>query len=160
MALYLKVRGSTRQVADTRKCGTCTKCCEGWLRATINGVEMSPGKPCYLLEIGRGCSDYENRPESPCKTFVCAWLEDLQIPDEFKPERCNVILVFEEVEGIPFLGAYRAPDNPSAELVTWLVAVARNSVNNIFWEIGDAAYWMGSKEFVEAMQKHNTSPKK
>ena len=57
-----------------RQCGTCTKCCEGHLVGTINGKEMYPGKPCYLLQIGKGCSDYENRPEEPCKAFNCQWI--------------------------------------------------------------------------------------
>src|SRR6266853_1451403 len=44
-----------------RQCGTCTVCCDGWVKGTIFGHEMKPGLPCHFR--GEGCcSIYERRP--------------------------------------------------------------------------------------------------
>ena len=37
----------------TRQCGTCTACCDGWVKGTILGHEMKPGQPCHFR--GEGC---------------------------------------------------------------------------------------------------------
>ena len=39
-------------MAVKKECGTCTKCCEGWLGANIKGHEMYPGKPCFVAYSG------------------------------------------------------------------------------------------------------------
>ena len=49
-------------VVEGRSCDGCTKCCEGYLAGEIQGKQMGFGKPCFLVEIGKGCNDYENRP--------------------------------------------------------------------------------------------------
>src|SRR5256885_5303722 len=57
-----------------RQCGSCTACCDGWVKGTILGHEMKPGQPCHFR--GEGCcSIYERRPVDPCRNFVCGWLQ-------------------------------------------------------------------------------------
>lgn len=34
---------------------------------------MYPGKPCHFVS-DVGCRIYEQRPVSPCRKFVCAWV--------------------------------------------------------------------------------------
>ena len=70
----------------TRSCGTCTKCCEGWLEGDAHGHVFKPGTPCYFLIQNKGCTIYSDRPEHPCKSFKCVWLADESIPDWIKPE--------------------------------------------------------------------------
>jgi len=54
-----------------RQCGTCTACCDGWVKGTILGHEMKPGQPCHFR--GEGCCTiYERRPVDPCRNFICA----------------------------------------------------------------------------------------
>ncbi|HEY5682465.1 MAG TPA: SEC-C metal-binding domain-containing protein, partial [Sulfuricaulis sp.] len=55
---YKKCCGSSQQQTATdtssvepttaaeRHCGTCTACCDGWVRMNIRGHEVYPGKPC------------------------------------------------------------------------------------------------------------------
>lgn len=74
-----------------RSCGTCTKCCEGWLYAEINDQAIYPGKPC--THLAGNCTIYKKRPETPCKAFVCEWLADTSIPEWMKPDKSQVILI-------------------------------------------------------------------
>ena len=73
-----------------KSCGTCTKCCEGWLAATIHGKEVKVGSPCQYVSLD-GCSIYADRPVNPCVKFKCLWLVDKEVPDWVKPENSGVI---------------------------------------------------------------------
>jgi len=64
------LRGRT----ERGSCGTCTACCDGWVKGTILGHEMKPGQPCHFR--GEGCCTiYERRPVDPCRNFICGWLQ-------------------------------------------------------------------------------------
>ena len=79
-------------VVEGRSCDGCTKCCEGYLTGEIQGKQMGLGQPCFLVQIGKGCNDYENRPEFPCKAFQCEWLINESIPENLKPSFSNLII--------------------------------------------------------------------
>lgn len=102
-----------------RECGSCTKCCEGWLMGQINLRTMYPGKPCYLVEIGIGCKDYENRPTHPCKIFSCAWLTNSEIPNKYKPEACGVIITIGFHKKSKVINLIPAPNDPSEDMINW-----------------------------------------
>ena len=42
------------QAESARSCGTCTACCDGWLRIEVRGHQVRPGKPCPF-RIQHGC---------------------------------------------------------------------------------------------------------
>ena len=138
----------------TKECGTCTKCCEGYLHANIRGHEMSKGKPCIFVEIGKGCKEYDKRPYDPCKTFSCGWKSIEEMPDEFKPEISGVIVSWQKTEkySIRYLKIHRAPSNPTVEILTWVLVYCLSKGYNLVWEIDDKTYYMGSKPFCEAME--------
>jgi len=74
-----------------RECGDCTACCEGWL--PDESLDMYAGQPCKH-RIQGGCSIYSDRPENPCKTFRCAWLdEEATFPEEMRPDLCGAIVL-------------------------------------------------------------------
>lgn len=75
-----------------KQCGECQACCEGWLRAEIWGMEMSPGNPCYFLnKLEHGCGIYKDRP-TVCSRFLCCF-KDVDAADEsFRPDKCGFIL--------------------------------------------------------------------
>ena len=74
-----------------RSCGSCTACCEGWLRA--EKLDMQPGRPCQHC-TKQGCAIYPDRPEDPCARFECGWLQDeSRFPDELRPDRSGVIVL-------------------------------------------------------------------
>lgn len=68
-----------------RTCGTCTMCCKVLY---ITDFAKPAGRWCSHVKPGVGCSIYEQRPQS-CRTFLCKWLQDENMGDEWKPERAK-----------------------------------------------------------------------
>ena len=77
-------------MTQERSCGTCTKCCDGWLEVQVYGQRVGSGCPCKFVQLAEGCQIYGNRPQM-CQEFKCAWLEDQAVPDHMKPEVAGVI---------------------------------------------------------------------
>lgn len=77
-------------LSTMRECNGCTACCEGWLSGEAHGHYFQPGRPCHFKCEG-GCSIYEKRPENPCKTFICEWLVNPELPEWMKPSVSKVI---------------------------------------------------------------------
>lgn len=102
-----------------RSCDGCTKCCEGYLSATILGHRMDFGKPCFFK--GNGCcSIYKTRPVNPCVNFKCEWLQDTSIPRKFKPDVSNIILVKRTVGGELCVEMVQATEEPiSQKNINW-----------------------------------------
>lgn len=67
-------------------------CCQGWLTGEAYGHRFAPGKPCGWLN-NHGCMIYDNRPYSPCQTFLCEWKRRPDIPEDLKPSTVGVIMV-------------------------------------------------------------------
>jgi len=101
-----------------RECGSCTKCCEGGLSIKINGQEIY-GKGCPLVLLNKGCSIYEDpsRP-SGCHTFSCGWLKNPDVPEEFKPDLVDTIIIF-PINDPNLIGVAPANEKISPEVLTW-----------------------------------------
>ena len=140
-------------LSNKRECGTCTKCCEGWLSGDIKGYKMFPGKPCFFVKQGVGCKDYVGRPEEPCKKFFCEWINILEMPEEFKPELVGVIVHKQHINNIPVWSIAKAPNNPSIQLLSWLINHVISIRENIMWTVDDKDYFFGSEEFCKEMYK-------
>jgi hypothetical protein len=138
-------------LSNKRECGTCTKCCEGWLSADIKGHKMFPGKPCFFIEQGVGCKDYEGRPEDPCKDFECGWKQIVGMPDEFRPELSGTIMSYRERTNSWTLN--KAPNNPSIQFLSWALLFVLTNGYNFVWYIDDQIYWIGSDEFCLEMKR-------
>ena len=75
----------------SRECATCTECCRGHLACTVLGHELRKGQPCHF--VGEtGCTVYEMRPEAPCRTYLCAWRQDAELPTWFRPDLSGIIV--------------------------------------------------------------------
>ena len=138
---------------EPRSCGTCTKCCEGYLTANIRGREVSTGKPCVFLEIGKGCTEYDKRPVDPCQTYTCSWLSTPEFPEWLKPNVANVIFTYRVQNGISYLALQEAGEPLSADVLTWAVLYALNNGLNLEWKIGEKVWWIGVPEFLDVMGK-------
>ena len=86
-----------------RECGECTACCS-WLVGNSFGWEFGAGQSCKFLECN-GCGIHKARPES-CKEYQCAWSQHL-LPEEMRPDKCNVLISVEQNENGQFLKALR-----------------------------------------------------
>ena len=134
----------------TRECGSCTKCCEGFLPGTVNNIPFYKGRPCHFVSIGKGCSIYSERPTDPCKTYECKWLTDFSVPEWMAPELSNVILDHRETNGIHYLQLHEA-GIIDARTISWFFGYGVSNNINISWFIEGGRHWFGSSEFNSAM---------
>lgn len=144
----------------TRDCGTCTKCCEGYLHSE-DVLEVSSKKfklgidPCPVLQIGKGCGDYENRPQTPCRGFQCEWLRQPDVyPEEMRPDRILAIFSLQEVNGIPYLRVTEAGQRLDAEVLSHAIKITLLNKFNLYWEVDGKMHWFGNKEFVTIMNQY------
>ena len=91
--------------ASGRKCGICSMCCK-LLPIHQLELEKPPGEWCRHCIPGRGCGIYEDRPDV-CRGFKCHWLRDGLWGDEWKPNKCKMVLMDGEMtNGQPALRVY------------------------------------------------------
>lgn len=141
-----------------RTCDGCTKCCEGWLTANIYGEEMYPGKPCQFVDEGIGCKIYKKRPEDPCKTFQCVWRAAEFVPEQFSPKETGVIIVEQNIDGIPYLSAIFAGSEIKTDMLSWLVSYGVGRQLNMEWTVGGVPHHIGRVEFIQAMARRYSGP--
>lgn len=141
-----------------RKCGDCTKCCEGYLLGEAKGKSFYKGKPCHFVAIGKGCTIYRERPVNPCASYKCAWLTDENLPEWFKPNEINAIVDVRTVNNIQFLNVVEAGEKLKVEVLSWLIVYALSNGLNLHWTIDGGPNYLGSKEFLDAMNG-NTATK-
>lgn len=138
--------------ASGRSCGTCTACCDGWMAGTIHGHEMKPGVPCHFVREG-GCSIYDQRPESPCRTFACGWIVDgSPFPEDFRPDRLGVIIARVRWRDRPAYLLRSAPRDADPQLLAWMQAFSRRTGQPFFYEEAGEKLGYGPPAFQEDMQ--------
>ena len=134
-----------------RACGTCTACCDGWMAGVINGHEMKPGTPCHFVRA-EGCSIYADRPQSPCQSFVCAWVApDSPFPDEFRPDRLGVIIIRVKWRDQLAYLLRSAGHDPSPDLLEWMQRFSMQTGRPFFYEIAGQKLGYGPPLFQQDM---------
>jgi hypothetical protein len=135
----------------TRSCGTCTACCDGWMVGTIRGHEMKPGTPCHFVRDG-GCTIYDERPQSPCRNFTCAWmLPNSPFPESFRPEQLGVIIVLIKWRNQPAYLLRSAGRDPDQQLLEWMQRFSMESGRPFFYEINGEKLGFGPPLFQQDM---------
>jgi len=137
---------------SNRKCGNCTKCCEGHLSGEALGHSFYKGKPCHFIAIGKGCTVYEKRPKDPCATYKCGWLYNPDIPEWFKPNEINAIVNMRVINGIEYLSLKEAGQTLRSDVLSWVIQYGLNNKLNIYWEVNGGANYLGSPEFISQIQ--------
>lgn len=137
-----------------RSCEGCTKCCEGYLPATIKGHSMYPGKPCHFVIVGAGCSIYEDRPERPCKSFECFWKVEEVVPEKFKPSLSNTILTWGNPTGFKEL-LFISAGGHDEEFVDWFADYVTKNGINATWNKNGQQFFNGSQEYIEKRKEEN-----
>lgn len=137
--------------APGRGCGECTACCDGWMAGTIHGHEMYPGQPCHFVGA-HGCTIYDERPQSPCRSFVCAWMAPgSPFPDALRPDRAGVIIASVQWRGQPAYLLRSAGRDPDAQLLAAMQRFSMQSGRPFFYEIGGEKLGFGPPEFQQDM---------
>jgi len=135
------------RAAGKRECGTCTACCDGWVKGTIEGHDMFPGQPCFFR--GQGCCTiYERRPADPCRNFVCGWLQaESPFPEDFRPDRLGVLIIpvrWRDKTAYILRSAGRDPDEA---LLGWMRAFSLKTGRPFFYEQRGERFGFGPREF-------------
>lgn len=117
-----------------RTCDGCTKCCEGWLAADIDGHFMQPGIPCYFLKESK-CTIYSTRP-TVCKEFLCAWMLDERLDEDLKPDKIHQIITYSNVDGIEWYEIVEAGEKISPEVLKRIIDFANNNQLNLKYKKG------------------------
>lgn len=138
-----------------RSCGSCTKCCEGWLTGEALGYSFFPGNPCHFVAVGKGCTVYSKRPKEPCKSYKCSWLINGDLPEWMKPDEVNAIVDFRETDGILYMQVIEAGSVLESRVLSWLIQYALRSKYNFLWSINGEKNWIGNVEFNELMLKES-----
>jgi hypothetical protein len=63
----------------------------------IDELDKPNGQWCPNCQVGRGCTIYGAHPPS-CRTFICEWLRNPDVPESFRPNRIKVILTTEPAD--------------------------------------------------------------
>lgn len=135
-----------------RSCGSCTKCCQGYLSGEAHGKPFYNGRPCFYC-AENGCSIYEDRPKDPCQSYTCLWLIDDKIPEWLKPELVNAIISHKEIKGIPYIELVEAGATMSSKVLSWFFQFGLDNKLNLLWQVEGGHNWIGSAEFLGAMKK-------
>lgn len=83
----LKPATKSLPVLQSRECGECAACCS---ILGVHEIDKPKNTPCPH-QTGKGCSVYENRPNS-CRTYQCLWQAGAIEGDERRrPDNFGVI---------------------------------------------------------------------
>ena len=138
-------------VHPTRGCGPCTRCCDGWLEGEVRGHRIFPGQRCHFV-ADAGCTIYADRPQSPCRSFVCGWMQPAsELPDDWRPDRIGVIVIDTHWRGAPARILVSAGNDPGEAVLDWLRAHAQTTRTPFFYEQGGERYGYGPPEFQREM---------
>jgi hypothetical protein len=134
-----------------RECGGCTACCEGWMHGQSHGEYFQPGRPCHF-KCETGCAIYENRPEKPCKTFSCEWLQNYEIPEWMKPNLSGVIITSRDYgENKKYLEVLEMGKKIDAEVLNWIFLHHYTTDIPIRVQVNRGWYNFGPKDFLSEM---------
>jgi len=136
-------------VTENRSCGDCTLCCEGWLVGNVQGHEIYPGRKCHFVDVGKGCTIYDERPEM-CQKYECQWLIDKNIPEWLKPNRSDVILKVKEIHGYTYLEVTETGKKIDSEILSWLFSnLVQNVYVNIKYQVNGGWNYFGNPNFLK-----------
>jgi hypothetical protein len=144
--------GSVASAADgaqspSRPCGSCTRCCDGWLEGEIRGHPMFPGRRCHFAGDG-ACTIYDERPQSPCRSFVCGWAQPgSPLPDDWRPDRVGVIVVTTRWRDAPALILVSAGKDPDEAMLDRLREHASRTGTPFFYAQNGERFGYGPPAF-------------
>src|SRR5262249_23038798 len=91
---------SNEQLVPGRECGRCTVCCKV-PKIDVPELKKLAGVLCEHCVEGGGCRIYANRPPV-CKGWYCGWRRMSSLGDEWRPDRCGILInIVGRGEGIP-----------------------------------------------------------
>lgn len=135
--------------AETRACGDCAKCCEGWVRTRVLGNDIDLNSPCPYSS-GHHCTIHESRPDDPCRIFFCGWAEaGSELPEWMQPNRCGVIVLAGRSTwaGRPVDVLVSAGSDPDQHLLVWYRDFSIRTMRPFLYQQNGQWYGFGPQAF-------------
>jgi hypothetical protein len=135
--------------SSTRSCGSCTACCDGWLQIEVRGHQVRPGQPCPF-SVAHQCSIYSERPQHPCREFVCGWLVGSSpLPEWMRPDKSNMIMLAANFfwRGLPVDVVVSAGDRPKKKALDWLKNFSALKKRLLIYQIAEDWFAFGPPAF-------------
>jgi hypothetical protein len=137
-----------------RQCGSCTACCQGWLKASIRGHDMHRGQPCHYV-AATGCSIYEERPASPCRSFSCGWKAMPGLfPASFRPDQAGFIIKASTWDQFDVFILVSAGKDPQAAHLDWMTTLCHATGMPFFYELNGETTGYGPSNFVARLNEY------
>lgn len=108
-------------ITPEKSCNGCTACCSGALHGNAHGHHFWKGRPCHFVDT-QGCTIYEQRPEVPCKSYLCGYLKFDWMPHWMRPDVSGVIVSSRETPKlkIPYLEVIEYRGKMQAEVLSFM----------------------------------------
>ena len=132
----------------TRTCGSCTKCCDGFLSAKILDFEMGNGAACPFRIKDKGCSIYNDRP-SLCRNWKCGWIEDdgTLFDEWLKPNIVNFILIRIKHGDVIWYKIAEAGKEIDKLMLSYMIQEAIRKNINLEYVINGTQFLIGTDKF-------------
>ena len=128
----------------------------------MRGHDVRPGKPCPF-SIVHQCAIYPERPQHPCREFVCGWLvASSPLPDWMRPDRADMIMLAANVfwRGLPVDVAVAVGERPRKKALDWLMAFSAENRRLLIYQVKDEWFAFGPPAFqAEMSEKFSRSEK-
>src|SRR5947208_9326852 len=111
--------------APGKSCGSCTACCK---IPAVDALHKPGGVYCSHCAIGRGWTIYPERPEE-CQKFMCAWIVNPNMGPDLKPDKCHVVLMWQDSRRILFADC--DPDRPDAWRAPNVISALRQAAKKL-----------------------------
>jgi len=136
-------------ISVNRNCNGCTMCCQGWLWGEAHGKQFWSGRPCHFV-AEKGCTIYENRPEVPCVSFRCSWLDEPNIfPEWTKPNLSKILATKQKTKnGISFYKIIECGEKIDSTVLNYLILYSLQNSVNMNIQVGGGWANYGTQEYL------------
>jgi hypothetical protein len=132
-----------------RTCGSCTACCDGWLQIEVRGHHVRRGEPCPF-SVEHQCSIYSERPQHPCREFICGWLTaSSPLPEWMRPDKSDMIMLAANFiwHGLPVDVVVAAGDRPKKKALDWLMKFSSEKKRLLIYQVEEDWFAFGPPAF-------------
>lgn len=120
---------------------------------------MHPGQACHFLApaperaaAASPCRIYDERPESPCRRFVCGWrAAGSPFPEDFRPDKAGVMLVATRWQARPAWILLPAGRDAPPAMLAWMQQYARTTGQPFYFTQGEQRLGYGPAQFQQEM---------
>jgi len=136
-------------ISVNRTCDGCTICCQGWLWGEAHGKKFWSGRPCHFVGE-KGCTIYKDRPEVPCVSFRCGWLDDHNtFPEWLKPNKSKVVASKQKTKnGIDYYKITECGEKIDSTILNYLILHSLQNSVNMTIQVGGGWANYGTQEYL------------